>query len=52
MVVKSDIRLMGRGTPIYENEVLTTGQRSIAIVELNDGAEMTLRPNTVFWVDE
>ncbi len=47
-----DIRLMGRGTPIYRDDVLTTGQDSLVIVELNDGTRMTLRPNTVFRVDE
>ena len=47
-----DVRLIGHGTPIYENDVLTTGRDSFAVVELNDGTRMTLRPDTVFRVDE
>ena len=50
--VESDIRLIGHGTPIYERDVLTTGEGSFAIVELEDGTEMILRPNTVFRFDE
>ncbi|MCY4470941.1 MAG: FecR family protein [Thiotrichales bacterium] len=50
--VENDIRLIGHGTPIYERDVLTTGQDSFAIVRLDDGTEMSLRPNTVFRIDE
>ena len=46
-----DIRLIGHGTPIYERDVLTTGGGSFAIVKLDDGSEMILRPNTVFRFD-
>ena len=49
---EDDIRLMGRGTPIYRHDVLTTGEDSFAIVEFADGTEMILRPHTVFRVDE
>ena len=50
--LESDIRLIGHGTPIYERDVLTAGEDSFAILELNDGTKMTLRPNTVFRVDQ
>ena len=50
--LENDIRLIGHGTPIYEHDVLTTGGGSFAIVELADGTEMILRPNTVFRFDE
>ena len=50
--LESDVRLIGHGTPIYERDVLTTGRDSFAVVELNDGTRMTLRPNTVFRLDE
>ena len=50
--LENDIRLIGHGTPIYEHDVLTTGGGSFAIVELDDGTEMILRPNTVFRFDE
>ena len=47
-----DIRLMGHGTPIYRNDVLTTGKDSFALVEFSDGARLALRPGTVFRIDE
>ena len=50
--LENDIRLIGHGTPIYEQDVLTTGGGSFAIVKLEDGSEMILRPNTVFRFDE
>ena len=50
--LQDDIRLIGHGTPIYEQDVLTTGRDSFAIMELDDGTEMILRPNTVFRFDE
>ena len=49
--VENDIRLIGQGTPIYEHDVLTTGRDSFAIVKLDDGTEMALRPHTVFRID-
>jgi len=45
-------RLMGKGQGISQGETLSTGKNSFAIIELNDGTRMTLRPNTVFRVEE
>jgi len=45
-------RLKGKGQSISQGETLSTGKRSFAIIKLNDGTRMTLRPNTVFRVDE
>jgi hypothetical protein len=42
-----DIRVLGQGMPVYEGDVLTIGSKSFAVVELDDGTRMTLRPNTV-----
>ena len=50
--LEGDIRLMGRGTPIYRNDVVTTGRDSFVVLKLDDGTEMTLRPNSVFRIDE
>ena len=50
--LERDIRLIGHGTPIHERDVLTTGLDSLAIVALDDGTKMTLRPGTVFRIDE
>ncbi|MCP4471273.1 MAG: hypothetical protein GY815_11415 [Gammaproteobacteria bacterium] len=49
---EDSVRLMGNGTPVYQKDLLTTGQRSMAIIELNDGTRMTIRPNSVFRVDQ
>ncbi|MFN0163294.1 MAG: FecR domain-containing protein [Burkholderiales bacterium] len=45
-------RVMGSGSPVTQGEVLTTSSSGIAIVRLNDGTRMTLRPNTTMRIDE
>ena len=45
-------RVLGAGSPIEQGEVLTTGANSFAVVKLNDGTRMTLRPNTSMKVDD
>ena len=50
--LENDVRLIGQGMPIFRHDVLTTGRDSFAVVELNDGTRMSLRPNTVMRVDE
>jgi hypothetical protein len=46
------VRLLGKGQVIRQGETLSTGTNSFAIVQLNDGTRMTLRPSTVFKVNE
>jgi hypothetical protein len=41
-------RFVGRGSPVLEGDVITTGDRSFAVVRLNDDSKFTLRPNSVF----
>ena len=50
--LENDVRLIGQGMPIFRHDVLTTGRDSFAVVELDDGTRMSLRPNTVMRVDE
>ena len=45
-------RFLGKGFPLYEGDVVSTGKRSFAILKLSDGTKMTLRPNTVFGLRE
>lgn len=45
-------RVLGAGSTIQQGEVLSTGASSFAIVKLNDGTRMTLRPNTSMKVDD
>ena len=42
------VRLLGKSSVLVEGDVLTTGERSFAVLEFGDGARMTLRPNTSF----
>ncbi|AKJ27901.1 FecR family protein [Caldimonas brevitalea] len=39
-------RTLGKGLPLNEGDRLSTGAASFAIVKLNDGTRMTLRPNS------
>ena len=45
-------RFLGKGFPLYEGDVVSTGKRSFAILKLSDGTKMTLRPNTVSGLQE
>lgn len=45
-------RVLGRNETLEEGDVLSTGRRSLAILEFNDGTKMTLRPRTVFKIEQ
>jgi hypothetical protein len=45
-------RMLGSGATIERGEVMTTGANSVAVIKLNDGTKMTLRPNTSMAIDE
>lgn len=45
-------RVLGSGSAVEEGETLSTGANSFAVIRLNDGTRMTLRPNSSFKVDE
>lgn len=44
-------RIIGRGESFYPGEVLSTGDKSFAVVSLEDGSRLTLRPETRFVVE-
>jgi len=44
-------RLIGKGEPLHNEDVLNTGTRGFAIVKFVDGTKMTLRPNTKFQIN-
>ena len=48
----SDARLAGKDDLILQGEVIKTGPRSFAIINLQDDTKMTLRPKTTFAVEE
>jgi hypothetical protein len=45
-------RLVGREDSIFQGDVLSTARKSFAILEFNDGTRMSLRPGTVFKVEQ
>ena len=45
-------RILGKGQVVMQGETLSTGINSFAIVQLNDGTRMTLRPKTIFKVEQ
>lgn len=44
-------RLIGPGALIYEGDTITTGPRSMAMVKLDDGSRIMIRPETSFKVE-
>jgi hypothetical protein len=48
----SDARLAGAGDLILQGEVIKTGPKSFAIINLQDDTRMTLRPKTTFSVEQ
>ena len=45
-------RILGEGAPVYVGDVVSTGPRSVALLKLEDGSRVTLRPETSFQVEE
>jgi len=46
-----EARFLGKGAPVFEGDVLTTGERSFAVLHMSDGGKITLRPDTVFAIE-
>lgn len=45
-------RLLGPRSEVFAGEVITTGSRSVVVLEMVDGTRMALRPRTVFQIEE
>ena len=41
-------RILGKGLPLHNGETLNTGSTGFAVIKLQDGTRMTLRPDTSF----
>lgn len=41
-------RILGKGLPLHNGETLNTGSSGFAVIKLEDGTRMTLRPDTSF----
>ena len=46
------MRIMGKGAFVYEEDVITTGNRSFAIIKMADGTKMTVRPNSSLGIEK
>ncbi len=44
-------RILGKGNPLHNGETLNTGSKGFAVIKLDDGTRMTLRPNTTFKIE-
>lgn len=44
-------RILGKGLPLHNGETLNTGSTGFAVIKLEDGSRMTLRPNTTFKIE-
>jgi hypothetical protein len=47
-----ELRFLGEGEPLYENDVITTSEKSFAIINMIDDSKITLRSDTVFAIEE
>ncbi|HUV23265.1 MAG TPA: FecR family protein [Gammaproteobacteria bacterium] len=45
-------RLIGKGVALHNGETLNTGSRGFALITLDDGSKMTLRPNTTIKIED
>lgn len=45
-------RILGKGLPLHNGETLNTSAGGFAIIKLDDGSRMTLRPNTTFKIED
>lgn len=44
-------KILGKGWPLHNGETLNTGTSGFAVIKLEDGSRMTLRPNTTFKIE-
>lgn len=44
-------RILGNGTEIFQGDNIQTTERSFVIIEFNDGAKVTVRPDSNFSID-
>ena len=46
------LRVLGKDAPIFKDDILTIASISFAVLELNDGTRISLRPDTVIKINE
>ena len=47
-----EIRVLDGDAVVFEGDTLTTGEKSFVVLEFNDGTRMSLRPNTIFELEQ
>jgi hypothetical protein len=45
-------RVVGKGTFLYEGDIVTTGRKAFAVLQFSDASRMTLRPDTALRISE
>ncbi len=46
------VRVLGKKAPLFKGDIITTGPKSFSVITLNDESRISLRPDTVFSVEE
>jgi hypothetical protein len=44
-------RLLGKGNPLYEGDIIATGQKAFAVIQFTDMSRLTLRPESAFQIN-
>src|SRR3990172_6051219 len=47
-----EVRVLGKGEAVFKADILTAGPASFAVVKMGDGTRISLRPDSVFSIDE
>lgn len=48
----AELRFLAKGEPVYKGDIITTGAKSFIIIKMIDDCKMTLRPKTVFALED
>lgn len=48
----AEARFLGKGEPLFERDVLSTGKKSFTVIQMTDGSRMTLRARTVLGLEK
>jgi hypothetical protein len=51
-IAGDDVRILGRNDAVFVGDVVTTGARSAAVVRLEDGSRISVRPDSTVSVDD
>jgi hypothetical protein len=49
---EKEVRVLGEASAVFQEDIITTGPNSYTVIEFDDDSRISLRPNTVFSVEE